>query len=384
MAESMDLSAFQALAEAERLGDVVRITRAVVGQAAEARRAEVADPGRVNELADELGLARDAADTPYGNALSVLERAPDGETERALCRALAAHLFAERPEGDVDDDERIAADMLWLAAQTPFDATPLVDRAFGDRAPEIWAAVAERVRREAPRPGSARAEVIVGCAALASAASAAKEAEKLAAELKDPALVALLSTARADERAATRMEGELTSPPRGPVATALLGATGILFFAAGARAIARLALGFRRPAEVVLDDRGVRIKARTELLGRTLGEKEIVLLKSSLVKATREVRYPRLGVYAGLLALAIGSLVGVSLFVDGVRAASPSLLVWGLIVVALGIALDFALTSLVPGKAGVCHVAFAPKSGKAVCVSGVDVARADAALQRLK
>lgn len=385
MGESMDLSAFQALADGERLGDIVRITRAVVGQAAEARRAEVADPAKVNALADELALPREAADTPYGNALAVLERDPEGDTERALARALAAHLFAERPEGDVTADEQSAADLLWLAANTPFDATPLVDRALGERAPDLWSAVADRVRRESSRAGAPRAEVIVGCAALASSPSGAKEATRLLADVSDPALNALLASAREDAgRPKARMEGELSSPPRGPVATVLLGVTGILFVVALGRLVGRLALGFRRPAEVVLDDSGVRIKARTELLGRTLGEKEIVVLKSNLVRASREVRYPRLGLYAGLLALAVGSLVGVSLFVDGVRAASPSLLVWGLLVVALGVALDFALTSLVPSKAGVCHIAFAPRSGRAICVSGVDVARADAALARLK
>ncbi|NVL83962.1 hypothetical protein, partial [Escherichia coli] len=70
------------------------------------------------------------------------------------------------------------------------------------------------------------------------------------------------------------------------------------------------------------------------------------------------VRYPRAAFYAGLLALAIGSYVGVRAFVDGVRAASPSLLLTGLVVIALGIGADFVLGSLVPGSRGRVRIAF--------------------------
>jgi len=95
------------------------------------------------------------------------------------------------------------------------------------------------------------------------------------------------------------------------------------------------------------------------------------------------VRYPGLALYAALLALALGSYVGVEAFVDGVRSASPSLLAAGLGIVVLGIALDFALSSLGPGSRGRCRVLLVPRDGAKLCVGGVETTGADAMLARL-
>ena len=100
------------------------------------------------------------------------------------------------------------------------------------------------------------------------------------------------------------------------------------------------------------------------------------------MRITREVRYPRAAFYAGLLALALGSYVGVRAFADGVRAASPSLLLTGLVVIALGIAADFVLGSIVPGARGRVRLAFVPRTGKVLCIADVDAGRADDALAR--
>jgi hypothetical protein len=170
--------------------------------------------------------------------------------------------------------------------------------------------------------------------------------------------------------------------PRGPVLTTILALTGILFVMHAVRLVARLALAYRRPAEVSLSDAGVTMRTRTEMLGRTLREREHVIVRAGLVRVVREVRYPRTAFYAGLLALALGSYVGVRAFVDGVRAASPSLLLTGLVVVALGIAADFVLGSVLPGGRGRVRVVFVPRTGKAICVGDVDATRADDALAR--
>ena len=96
------------------------------------------------------------------------------------------------------------------------------------------------------------------------------------------------------------------------------------------------------------------------------------------------MRFPRLGLYAGLLALVAGSYVGVGALVDGVRAASPSLLGTGLLLIAAGIGLDLLLASVGPGARGRCRVSFLPKRGAMVCIGFVDAARADSALLRLR
>lgn len=381
------LGAYEALASSPRLSDLVAVARDVVGEAARSRRGGPGFGAKVDAAAEELKLERDHADTPFGNVLEVLRRGPEDAAERALAAALWAHAIAESPRSKAEDEDVLAGDLLWLATHTAYDATSLLDRALGDDADGMWEAIAARVARIDQGKGGAlgRAEALVGAAALAS--SPAPRAKTLAGELardpKDPVLARLLSPS-AEARAAkeVRLEGELISAPRGPVVTALLALTGVLFLVHAVRLLARLALAYRRPAVVSFGDAGVRLETRTEMLGRTLREREHVIVRAGLVRVVREVRYPRLAFYAGLLALALGSYVGVRAFVDGVRSASPSLLLVGLLIVIAGIAADFVLGSLLPGTRGRCRIALVPRAGGVLCVGDVDAKRADAALAR--
>ena len=379
------LAAYEALARAVRLlPDLVSIATRILTEAASSRRSVHAGwdhVARVTAAADDAKLAHADADTPFGNALKVLGSGPDGAAERALACALWAHAVAEARAGDED---RLAGDVLWLATHTAFDATSLLDRALGEEGDVLWAAIGEHIRRIDDGRGTSlgRGEAIVGCAALAlsTSASARRHADKLKAALQDPTLLRLLSGPSSAPQRELRLEGEASAAPRGPVVTAILAVTGMLFVIHGARLIARFALAYRRPAELSFSDAGVRMKTRTELLGRTLREREHVIVRSGLVRVVREVRYPRAAFYAGLLALALGSYVGVRAFVDGVRAASPSLLLTGLVVVALGIGADFALGSLIPGVRGRVRIMFVPRAGATLCLADVDAARADDAL----
>jgi hypothetical protein len=87
--------------------------------------------------------------------------------------------------------------------------------------------------------------------------------------------------------------------------------------------------------------------------------------------------------YAGLIALAIGSYFGIAFFVDGARAGSPELLGIGLLLVALGVGLDFVLENVVAAAKGYCRVVIVPRKGAAFALGQVDPAHADAALQKL-
>jgi hypothetical protein len=187
------------------------------------------------------------------------------------------------------------------------------------------------------------------------------------------------------ERAESRLVGELTTPPGGPIGVVLLALSGVAFVRGAARVIGRLALGFRRPAELWLSERGLEVSHRTELLGKVIAKSETLIPLANLSSVTREVRHARLGLYAGLIALAGGSYVGAGLLVDGSRVpgGSPSLLGLGLAVIALGVVLDFLLAVVLDTAQKTCRVVVIPRHGRTLCLQGLDPAVADRVLADL-
>jgi hypothetical protein len=336
MEADANVRAYDAVTQSPRAGDLGELARAVLLEMTQGPKSALPDAERVRRRARELKLDREETVTPFGNALDVLERGPEDDAERALARAIAAHGLLATAPGDA---EQLADTLLWLAARTPFDATPLIDHAGGPDAIAVWRAIAKRLSQSTTSPPSV---------------------------------------------AVPMLRGELASTPRGPVLTTLLALTGVRAAMHAARLLGRVAFGYRRPAEVsVGGDGGVRVRWRTELLGRTLGDRDVVLPRASLTRATREVRYPRLLLYVGLLGLCVGSYLGVTAFVDGVRAASPSLLGSGLAIVCVSLALDFALSSVAPSAGGRCRLFLSSRDGRTLCVQDVETSLADAFLGRL-
>jgi hypothetical protein len=349
-----DVRAYDALSEHARIADLGAVAHAMMTSAAEGRRSG-RPSRRVVDLATERAVTREEAATPFGNALEVLDRGPTNADERALARALAAHALAAHRPKDAAEEVLAANDLLWLAVHTPFDALGLIDRALGDEAPRLWTAIQGVLR-----------------GGLAGAVGS----------LVGPFPSAPVAPASGPP--AEPLRGQMAPTPRGPVATTVLALTGILLVAHAARLFGRVALAYKTPAEVVLsEDGGVRVRWRVELLGRTLRDRDVLVPRAALGRAVREVRFSGLALYAGLLALVLGSYVGVSAFVDGVRAASPALLATGLLIVALGLSLDFVFSCAVPGARGRCRVLFVPRTGRKLCVGDVDQAGADSMLGRL-
>ncbi len=343
-----DVRAYDALSQHPRIADLEALAHALMTSAAEARRSG-RPSRRAVDLAAERTLSRDDAATPFGNALDVLDRGPNSADERSLAHALAARaLAAHRP--NAGEEVLAANDLLWLATHTPFDALGLLDKALGPDATRLWNAILDVLRG---------------------------------------GLAGTLGPLPAPPTPAPRgpsepLLGEMAPAPRGPLATALLAVTGVLLVTHAARLFGRIALAYKAPAEVALsDDGGVRVRWRIELLGRTLRDRDVLVPRGGLWRAAREVRFSGAALYAGLLALVLGSYVGVAAFVDGVRAASPALLGAGLLIIALGLSLDFVFSSAVPGARGRCRVVFVPRTGRRLCIGDVDQARADSMLGRL-
>ena len=181
------------------------------------------------------------------------------------------------------------------------------------------------------------------------------------------------------------LTGELGPTPRGALMTALLALTLLLFVARSVRAVGRLTLGYRHPVSLWLSDQGLEIHERRELLGRVLGERRRLVPLGALRSVVREVRYARAGLYAGFVALTLGSFVGVRLFVDGLRVPGTSapLLGLGLLLVMLGLGIDYALTSLSDTLRRRCRLVVTPRRGRALGVQGIDPGRADEMLHQL-
>jgi hypothetical protein len=179
------------------------------------------------------------------------------------------------------------------------------------------------------------------------------------------------------------LSGERCPAPRGPLATALMAITGILLLVRGGRLLGKLVLKYRKPTEVRVTEDSIRVFTRTEMLGKVLREQTIVVPKAGLLRAIREIRYPRIGMYTGLIALALGSYVGVGLVVDGLRAASLSMLGMGALLALLGLGIDFAFASLLPGGTGRCRIILVPRRGSVLCIGSVDPAIADRLLARI-
>ncbi len=384
------------IASRPRGDDLARLVHTVAFAAADERRARIEDG--LAELVERARLKTEDAETSYGNVLRALERGgaeSAGSATRALLAGLLARGVALSPPSGTEAEARVAESLVWLATHTSIDALTALDAALGEKADGLWIAVATLIRRvdSGTAPLVGRAGAIIAASALheSDSAGARSEAKALADDARDPIVRALLTEASAapaapagPEGPATVITGEIVPAPRGPVALILLGFTGILAITHLARLLAQVALRYRRPAELRISAKGLVIHTKTELLGRTLKEHDIHIPIEALLRATREVRYPRLALYVGLGALAIGSYLGISIFVDGARAGSPELLGIGLLLVVVGIALDYVLSNIVPSGKRQCRVVFEPRKGAAVALGKIDPIRADEALNRLE
>jgi hypothetical protein len=171
--------------------------------------------------------------------------------------------------------------------------------------------------------------------------------------------------------------------PLGPVGLVLWTITGLILVRYLFRFIGNVLLRFKRPVEVTVSETGITLKSKLDVLGKTVRTQETHIPLTNLARAVREVKYPRLAIYAGLTALAIGTYFGVSLATDGARAGSPSLLGLGAGVFAAGVVIDLVFSTLLPGKAGKHRVIFVPRKGRKVAIRTADTSAADEALRSL-
>src|SRR5258708_31982110 len=113
MEADADTGAYDALSKHPRAAELAAIARSLMTAATQVKRVEHR-PDHVAKLAAEMRLSREDAATPFGNALDVLQRAPEDDAERALACALAAHVVALHAPKDEEEEARLPNDLLWL------------------------------------------------------------------------------------------------------------------------------------------------------------------------------------------------------------------------------------------------------------------------------
>lgn len=393
-----------------RRDDLARLVRTVALSAADERRGRFSDG--LDELLREAELEPEDGVVGSFNVLRGLStNEPPTATGRAvlgrlLARGLSLENEAKTADGDDLDWARVAQSLCWLEANTHISASFAVDGELGEAAGRLWDELrAIVVAADSSGAPKGRGEAVVAVVALTASESEAARAacETLRKQISDPLLTSALAASRpalepsvdeTDDEArpsaskartipTAELAGEIVPTPLGPVGLVLWTVSGLIVVRYLFRFVESVILRCRRPVEITVASAGVTFKSKLDVLGRTIRTEETHIPVGNLARAVREVRYPRLALYAGLTALAVGTYVGVSLATDGARAGSPSLLGLGAGVFVVGIVLDMVFSTLLPGKLGKHRVIFVPKSGRTYAVRIADESAADRALRAL-
>jgi hypothetical protein len=409
-----------AIAEHPRAGELAKVIATLALSAAEERRARIGD-GLEELLADHK--LDDAQGTVAGvDVVAALRRlAAEGDRaelshdERDTLAALFALGIRESLPTEDPELDALARKLCWLACHTFIDVLPMIDDVIGSRAEAIWQAAFRLVRDSDGRGArDGRAEALAAIAALSQSGSSAAESalRVLEDELTDPLLRAAAIRGgeqagdepdnapaaddgdEVDEDAATRprprrslaskratASGELVPAPLGPIGLFVSAITGVLLLRWLLRFVTRVLLRCQRPTELKIDPTGITLSSRLDVLGRTVRASETVIPYTNLARAAREIRYPRLAMYAGLIALAIGSFIGTSIVSDGSWGRSPSLILLGAAIFGVGVLVDLLLSSLWPSRRGRYRLVFVLRTGRTLALEIGDAKAADDAIR---
>ncbi len=345
------------LREVERLPAreaLAQAARASARAACESRNARF--PAQLEST--ELSVSADDAATSLGNAALVLSRGAETPAEVRLIAHLVVLGFAADFPSAPETELSSARSLVWLEAHAGLALlAPLLEH------------LAER---DASATGAGPAALRAALTELARGTSSTV--------LASEALVAAHALSSVD----APLDGELGPTPRGRVGTFFEAVTLWLFAKHAVRLVGRAVLGYRAPARARRTERGFELDVRTELFGRTLRQRSVVVPLSELASISRETRFARAGYYAGLASLALGTYFGAGFFMDALRApgGSPSLLGIALLLVVGGIAADFAVTSLTGRDAKTSRLLVIPRRGPGFAVLRVEPSLADAMLRR--
>jgi hypothetical protein len=173
------------------------------------------------------------------------------------------------------------------------------------------------------------------------------------------------------------LDGVRARPRRSPLVDAARLLTGIALVGWALRGLLAL-VGARREVCLRLSGPGLEIEERTRAFGRVLRSRRTTFAFAGIRSVEREVRYPRLHLYVGAIALALGVLVGGIWIFDGVRGGDFVLAAIGAALLLGGAVFDLTLDVLVPAQRGRVTLEVSAERGQHVRVAGLDLTSADA------
>jgi len=369
-----------------RRADLAKLVRVVALSAADERRARFGDG--LDELVEDAGLSAEGGAVDGFDVLKALRRA---EPPVTLGRAITGRLLAEGVLASdldaVDDAKRASAALAWLASETWLDGLSPLTLLAADVAEEqrvrlhegLLDVVSTATDAGLPRGRGSALAAAVALTQLGAAASLVSVDEPLVRALAAPRTDSDVS----DASPVAPVEGELVPTPMHPVWLFLACVSGFILLRWLWRFVYRLLLRARRPATCAIAASGVKVTSDLHMLGRPMRKAEVVIPFDNLARAEREIRYPRLALYAGLFTLALGTFAGASVFTDGARAGSPSLMAMGAVIFGVGVLIDVLLSVLVPGKQGKHRLLLVPRKGRSLALAVDDEQAADRLLQQL-
>ena len=305
--------------------------------------------------------------------LGVLEAGPENNAERARCRE-AALLAMDTPEA-----AHYAADLVWLAANTPYSVFEHLDAAEAIDQSALWdqlGAYAERALRHEPSAWK-RGELLLAIAALAGSdhprARAHREALQtlLGASEGDACDDPLLARVLGEGVSGVEITCIAARMPRSAWLTWLYGMSGLLWLTSAWRAARRGLFGVERSARARFTPQALDLREVRTVRGQAEGEARTLLLRSSVVSVQQEPPRVRLPALIGALALLAGTAYGTGALVEAGRSGAASLVVFGLAAIALGFVVDYVLNDAWPRRGARVRLLVRAQSG-VFCLDEVD------------
>lgn len=169
------------------------------------------------------------------------------------------------------------------------------------------------------------------------------------------------------------LSGELRGALYSSIVRVIQALTFVTLFRSLAAFMARYLLAYRRLCTLEMRQGQLCLSIDHKAFGRTIRTSQELLAFDHLVELRFEERGDSPRFYVGLASLCVGTTCGTWLLADGMMGGAPSLLMWGSVLVLMGITSDFLLGSgrMPPTFAGQAQLAVLG-SKRGFVIGGVD------------